>query len=403
MFYRLLIESLFRRGKRKLLAAVAVWIGVTLVVALLALSLDVGDKMNRELRSFGANIKLEPASAAIPVRVGGHELAAAVQPAFLQETQLVALKSIFWANNILDVSPRLWTRVNVQGRERAVLGLKLEKRPLHWQLVGAWPTNANECLVGANFASELQLAAGQTVRLGDTALRISGVSTTGGPEDSAIITTLPTAQRLAGLEGKISEAEISALTTPENKLAEKYRLDPKSLTSAEYERWFCTPYPGSVAADIQKAVPGSAARVVRRVSESQGVVLTRIQGLVLLLGLLALVACTLSAMGVLTSAVLERRTEVALMRAIGAHGENILRLFLTEAGLLGLAGGLLAAATGSWLGAWLVHSVFGSEAETHLALWLLSPMLGLLTALAGSALPVAHTLRQNTAEVLHGN
>lgn len=403
MFYRLLIESLLRRGRRKLLAALAVWIGVTLVVALLALSLDVGDKMNRELRSFGANIKLEPASAAIAVRVGGHELAAAVQPAFLQETQLVALKSLFWANNILDVSPRLWTKANVQGRESALLGANFEKRPLHWQLAGTWPLNAEECLLGADVARELHLAAGQTVRVGDSELRISGVVTTGGPEDSAIIAALPTVQRLSGLDGKISEAEISALTTPENKLAEKYRLDPKSLTSAEYERWFCTPYPGSVAADIQKAVPGSAARVVRRVSESQGAVLTRIQGLVLLLGLLALVACTLSTMGVLSSAVLERRTEVALMRSIGAHGENILRLFLTEAGLLGLAGGTLAAATGSWLGAWLVHAVFGSQAETHLALWLLSPLLGLFTALAGSALPVGHTLRQNTAEVLHGN
>ncbi len=403
MFFRLLIDSLLRRGSRKLLAALAVWIGVTLVVALLALSLDVGDKMNRELRSFGANIKLEPASAAIAVRVGGHELAAAVQPAFLQETQLVALKSIFWVNNILDVSPRLWTKANVQGREPALLGLNMEKRPLHWQLAGAWPPNAEECLLGADVARELHLAAGQTVRVGDAELRISGVVTTGAAEDSAIIAALPTVQRLSGLEGKISEAEISALTTPENKLAEKYRLDPKSLTSAEYERWFCTPYPGSVAADIQQAVPGSAARVVRRVSESQGVVLTRIQGLVLLLGVLALVACTLSTMGVLTSAVLERRTEVALMRAIGAHGENILRLFLTEAGLLGLAGGALAAVTGSWLGAWLVHAVFGSHAETHPALWLLSPLLGLFTALAGSALPVGHTLRQNTAEVLHGN
>jgi putative ABC transport system permease protein len=403
MFYRMLIESLMRRGSRKLLAALAVWIGVTLVVALLALSLDVGDKMNRELRSFGANIRLEPASAAIPVRVGGHELAAAVQPAFLQETQLVALKSVFWVNNILDVSPRLWTKANVQGRECALLGVKLEKRPPYWQLAGAWPTNADECLLGADVARDFHLAAGQTVRVGDTTLRISGVVTTGESEDAAIIASLATVQQLAGLEGKISEAEVSALTTPENKLADKYRLDPKALTSAEYERWYCTPYPGSVAADIQKAVPGSVARVVRRVSESQGVVLTRIQGLVLLLGLLALAACTLSTMGVLSSAVLERRTEVALMRAIGAHGENILRLFLTEAGLLGLTGGILAAATGSWLGAWLVHAVFGSQAETHAALWLLSPLLGLLTALAGSALPVAHTLRQNTAEVLHGN
>ena len=403
MFYRMLIESLRRRGSRKLLAALAVWIGVTLVVALLALSLDVGDKMNRELRSFGANIKLEPASAAIPVRVGGHELAAAVQPAFLQETQLVTLKSIFWANNLLGVSPRLWAKASVQGRDYSLLGIELDQRPSHWQLTGAWPAAPDECLLGADLARELRQTRGQTLRLGSSNFRLTGVVATGGPEDAAIIASLATVQRLTGHEGKISEAEISALTTPENKLAEKHRIDPKSLTPAEYERWFCTPYPGSVAADIQQAVPGSVARVVRRVSESQGVVLTRIQGLVLLLGLLALVACTLSTMGVLTSAVLERRTEVALMRAIGAHGESVLRLFLMEAGLLGLAGGTLAAVTGSWLGAWLLHAVFASRAETHAVLWLLSPMLGLLTALAGSALPVAHTLGQNTAEVLHGN
>ena len=403
MFYRLLIGSLLRRGKRKLLAALAVWIGVTLVVALLALSLDVGDKMNRELRSLGANIKLEPAGAALPVRVGGHELAAAVQPGYLQETQLVALKSIFWVNNILDVSPRLWARATVQGRDCPLLGVGLEKRPAHWQLTGAWPSNPEECLLGVDLARALRLTGGQTIRVSNATFRISGVVATGGPEDAALIAALTTVQQLAGLEGKISEAEISALTTPENKLAEKFQLDPKALTPAEFERWYCTPYPGSVAADIQKAVPGSVARVVRRVSESQGVVLTRIQGLVLLLALLALVACTLSAMGVLTSAVLERRTEVALMRAIGAQGENILRLFLIEAGLLGLAGGALAAVTGSWLGAWLIYAVFGSQAETHAALWLLSPILGLLTALAGSALPVRHTLNQNTAEVLHGN
>lgn len=403
MFFRMLIESVMRRGSRKLLAALAVWIGVTLVVALLALSLDVGDKMNRELRSFGANIKLEPASASIPVRVGGYELAAAVQSSYLQESQLVELKSIFWSNNILDVSPRLWTQTTVESRDCPLLGAKLDKPPAYWQLAGEWPSKQEDCLLGADLARALRLAGGETIHVGDSTLQITGVVTTGGREDAAVIAALPEVQRLAGLEGKISEAEISALTTPENKLVEKYRLDPKSLTAAEYERWFCTPYPGSVAADIQKAVPGSAARVVRRVSESQGAVLTRIEGLLLLLGILTMIASTLSTMGVLTSAVLERRTEVALMRAIGAHREKILRLFLTEASLLGLVGGTLAAATGSWLGAWLIHAVFGSQAETHLALWVLSPILGLLTALAGSALPVVHTLSQNTAEVLHGN
>ena len=63
MFLRILIESLTRRMSRKALSVLAVWIGLTLVLGLLALSLDVGDKINVELRSFGANIS-DPAPRA---------------------------------------------------------------------------------------------------------------------------------------------------------------------------------------------------------------------------------------------------------------------------------------------------------------------------------------------------
>lgn len=418
MFARLLIKSLARRRSRKVLAVLAVWTGVSLVLGLLALTLDAGDKMNRELQSFGANIKLLPATTAIAVSVGGHELATA-KSAYLEETNLDKLTDIFWANNLLGIVPRLWAKGRANGRDVSLLGVRFERQGKtwaknsapefynQWQLSGTWPVAANDCLVGSDAARVLGVGVGETIQVPaaslSVTLRVTGVVSTGGAEDAAIIAPLVTVQRLVNLPGKISEADITALTTPENKLAEKYRLDPKSLTPTEYERWFCTPYPGSVAADIQKVVPGSVARVVRRVAETQGVVLTRIKGLVGLLGLLAVIACTLSVMGVLTSAVLERRTEVALLQAIGAHGENVLRLFLAEAALLGLIGGALAAGTGLALGDWLVRSIFGSPADPHYALLIFAPLLGLLTALAASALPTWHTLRQNTAEVLHGN
>jgi putative ABC transport system permease protein len=419
MFARLLIKSLSRRRSRKVLAVLAVWVGISLVVGLLALGLDVGDKMNRELQSFGANIKLVPATAAIPVRVGGYELAASAKPAYLEETNLDKLQQIFWANNLLGVVPRLWVKGRANGQDVSLLGVRLEQHGQawaknsasefysHWQVSGTWPAATNECLIGSDAARVLGVGSGGTVQISvadrSLTLRVVGVASTGEIEDNAIFVPLPILQELANLPGKISEADISALTTPENKLAEKYRLDPKTLTPTEYERWYCTPYPGSVAADIQKAVPGSVARVVRRVAETQGAVLSRIKGLVGLLGLLAAVACTLSVMGVLTSAVLERRTEVALLQSIGAHGENVLRLFLAEAALLGLTGGALAAGTGAALGGWLVQTIFGSAADSHLALLIFAPLLGLFTALEASALPTLHTLRQNTAEVLHGN
>lgn len=423
MFIRMLIDSLARRRSRKILAALAIWIGLSLVVGMLTLSLDVGDKMSQELRAFGANIRVEPVAASVPVRVGGYELAPAAGQTFLQEGDLASLKRIFWRNNILGIVARLWTTGRISGRETPLLGVWFahsipveDAEPFttgvrqvygHWKLAGRWPAGPRECLVGEQQARRLGVTPGDTLEVaapaGTVALRVSGIATTGGPEDDAIIAPLEIVQALSGLQGRVSEADVSALTTPENALAEKYRLDPESLTPAEYERWACTPYPGSVAAEIQKAIPESVARVVRRVSRTEGAVLTRIGGLMSLLAILTLMACCLSVAGVLAAAVLERRSEVALLRAIGAHLGDVWWLFLSEAGVLGMAGGVLAAATGPLLGQWLVSTVFGSRAETHLAPALLAPLLGLLIAWVANLWPVWRTLNQNTAQVLHGN
>ena len=99
MFFRLLANSLARRMSRKLLAAFAVWVGITLILAFLAVSIDVGDKMNRELQAFGSNIRLEPVAASVPVRVGGHDVASTAPPVYLEERDLVTLKRT--KNNIL--------------------------------------------------------------------------------------------------------------------------------------------------------------------------------------------------------------------------------------------------------------------------------------------------------------
>lgn len=403
----------------------AVWIGLSLVVALVALNLDVRDRMNVELRSFGANIKVEPIESSIPVRIGGNEIASATEASTLSEGDIDGLGDIFWRNNILGVCGRLWTHARVDGQKLAVLGVTLDRelpsvggatlvtgaRQLytHWAVDGEWPSagSTRECLVGRDAAASLGVGTGDQINVttpgGATAMTVTGIVTTGGREDGAIIATLPFVQSLSGLAGRISEADISALTTPENKLAEKYNLDPKALAPAEYERWVCTPFPGSVANNIQEAIPGSAARVVRRVTETQGAVLGRIGGLMLFLAAVTLITCVLSVHGVLTSAVEERRFEMALMRAIGAHRGNILLLFLVEASILGIVGGLLAAGTGSVIGQMLSKAVFGTAPDAHPVLALLAPVLGLLIAWWGSYWTVRRVLRQDTAHVLHGS
>ncbi len=425
MFWRMLFASLARRKSRKVLAILAIWIGISLVAGLLTLSIDAGDKMNLELRSFGANIKVLPIASSIPVRIGDYQLNPLTGSAYLQEGDFSKLKAIFWGNNIVGIVPRLWTEGKVKGREVKLLGLWFEERiPVeggdpfltgarqvykHWVINGSWPSpgTRNECLVGVQLARELNVSTGGQVEV-ETAervevFRVSGIVSTGDGEDSIIIAPLSTVQMLANLKGKVSEADVSALTTPENKLAEKYRLDPKSLTPEEYDRWYCTPYPESVAFETQKTVPNSVARVVRRISETQGAVLTRIKGLMSFLAILTLLSCCLSVTGVLTSTVLERRPEVALFQAIGAHRSNVLMLFLAEAAILGFMGGVLAAMTGSWMGQWLVKVIFGGKSNMHLAVMMLSPFLGIVVAWIGHLWPVWQALNQNIVQVLHGN
>lgn len=108
MFWRMLFASLARRKSRKVLAILAIWIGISLVAGLLTLSIDVGDKMNLELRSFGANIKVLPVASSIPVRIGDYQLNPLTGSAYLQEGDFSKLKTIFWRNNIVGIVPRLW-------------------------------------------------------------------------------------------------------------------------------------------------------------------------------------------------------------------------------------------------------------------------------------------------------
>ena len=425
MFWRILFDSVVRRKSRKVLAVIAVSIGISLVVALFLLGLDAGDKMNRELSSFGANIRVLPASLSIPVKVGDYEFSASKDSAYLEESDFPKLKEIFWQNNILGIVPRLRTEVQVNGAQVSLLGVWLDYKILteggepfvtgasqvykHWALQGRWPPKdePNACLVGQTLAKKLNISIGDKIKIdvkkASMSFSVSGIVETGDSQDAAIIAPIETVQRLAGLEGKVSEADVSALTTPENKLAEKYRIDPKSLTPTEYDRWYCTPYPENVALGIQETISNSAARVVRRVSETQGAVLTQIKGLLFVLAIFVFMASCLSVMGILASAVLDRRSEVALLQAIGAQRMSIFALFLVEMAILGSFGGLLGGVAGSWIGAWLIRAIFGSKPEPHMAVILLSPFLGLLVSWIGSFFPVQKALGEDIAPVLHGN
>lgn len=86
----------------------------SLISALLAVSIDIGDKMSRELKSYGANILIEPAGqAALPALFSESSNPLSGQD-FLDEAELPNIKDIFWRNNIVGFAPMLGGEASVE-------------------------------------------------------------------------------------------------------------------------------------------------------------------------------------------------------------------------------------------------------------------------------------------------
>src|SRR5712671_1974849 len=107
MFPRLVYESFRRQTRRKLLAGVAITLGVAAATAMIAVATDIGDKISRELRSYGANLLVTPQEDTLDVEIGGVNLKPPSDGAFLNEADLPKIKGTFWHNNITAFAPML--------------------------------------------------------------------------------------------------------------------------------------------------------------------------------------------------------------------------------------------------------------------------------------------------------
>src|SRR5437016_13579399 len=115
MFVRLVYESFRRQKRRKLLAGVAVTLGVCVATAMIAVATDIGDKINRELRAIGANVAVTPQEDTLDVEIGGGNLKPPSDGAYLNEAHLPRSKGKFWRNNIVGFAPMLPVSGNLAG------------------------------------------------------------------------------------------------------------------------------------------------------------------------------------------------------------------------------------------------------------------------------------------------
>jgi putative ABC transport system permease protein len=421
MLTRIIRGSLMRRRRRKALSVAAVALGIAVATAVGTIALDVGDKVNHELRSFGANISVAPAADSLAITVGGVDYRPPGAGSYLDVSSLVNLKKIFWRHNIVAFAPFLYLPITANGQSAVLTGSWFDKtmqvdkkevfqtglKDLHptWKVEGQWPSDQGaECLVGARLARRLGIAPGQEISVAvqgsssaASQLTVRGVLETGGPEDDQLIASLATVQQWAHLEGKFRRAEVSALTKPEDQFA---RADVSRMNQVEFERWNCTPYVRSIAYQIEQAIPGAAAKPVYQVADTEGKILDRVGILMWVLAAAALLTAGLAVSSMMLATVLERRAEIGLFKSLGATDARVATFFMLEAAGIGLAGGLLGYIAGSLLAQRLSLDIFGLPASVH---WVFLPAalaLALVVTLAGSALPLGHDLKLSPALVL---
>ncbi len=419
MFVRLVYESFRRQKRRKVLAGAAITLGVTVATAMIAVATDIGDKINRELRTIGANLIVTPQEDSLDVEIGGVNLKPPTDGAFLNEADLPKIKDIFWRNNITAFAPMLPVNVEIQkdgkSQDTTLLGTYFAKdiqlgkedfvtgvRTTHpwWKAEGAWPSdNSHDVLIGERLAARLGKKAGDSVTLSGRALHVSGVLSTGGTEDDQIVAPLALAQDVLGRPGVVRRIYVSALTKPEDAFG---RRDPKSMSGAVYERWYCTPYPQAIALQLTEAISHSHAEQIRQVAQNEGAMLTRIEGLIFLITLAALFASALAVSAAMATAIFERRAEVGLMKALGAGKLAVAAVFFAEALLLALFGGIVGFGAGALLAHQIGHSIFNSQISIQPVLLPVILAIAVIVTFAGSAAAIRRAVGLDPVFALRG-
>ena len=367
---RFLIRSLDLRAAGFTLALLAVTVGAAVTTTTFSLRADLAPKMMRELRSYGPNLLVSP-----PLTADG------IAPD-LDERWVDGIAGRAPAGVEVIVSPILLTGGTADGEPVTLVGSRFEPaRALaaSWRIEGAWPDD-DGCLVGRRVARDLHLSVGEPLQLRVTGgsggeLTIRGIAETGEGEDDQVLVPLTWLQAASGRAGRVSLAALGVAG------------DAGAVEA--------------FAASLEAAAPGAVeARPLLQVSRAQGALLGKLSRMMALITAVVLILAAMCAMTTLMSIVVERESEIGLMRSMGASDGEVLLMLLGEATILGLLGGTLGLGLG-WLDArWIGMQLFGTSVPLRAAV--IPVVLGITLALCWLAviLPVRRALRVQPAAAL---
>jgi putative ABC transport system permease protein len=385
MFWRIIRRLLGANRGRLFVMLLALGAGAAVTAALLNLQIDAKRRLTTEFRAFGSNVIVSPKAPA------GGDLVGTMNDSILDAIPKSVGSSRAEATSFLYViasvrGPRGGAPVNavVAGKRR--MGI----RTASVSFIPP-PTNPDApgydlivpgdlpCTLGVQLAKQLDAHVGETISIlisdRKRTCKVSSLVETGGPEDSQITVMLDFVQRLAIQLWRISDVEIMVSGTPK-------QIDDYLVA-------------------LQKQFPDLDVRPIRQFTEAQAKIYNSISGVLNYTVGIVLLLTGLCVMAAMTNVAMERKMDVGLMKAIGGSMRRVLRLFLAEAALLGLAGGVIGAALGIFLSIGLGKAVFGVAARPRLIVYPVAVVLTVIVAIL-SAFPLRRLASIRPASVFRG-
>jgi putative ABC transport system permease protein len=385
MFWRIVRRLLIGNPGRLFVILLALGAGAAVTAALLNLQVDAKRRLTTEFRAFGPNISILPRSSDSQNEVTGtldesllNRVPESNEANPVIRNGLLALIADAYALSSNPADPSKATPVVVVGHTGSIR-IAIRNAGATQQTALEQTDAQDYCNLGLKVAAVLHINSGDQLVLrsgpAKEVCRVASVASYGGQEDEQVSVPIKIAQRLVGSPGRLSSIQVVATGTP-----------------ASVMRF---------AASLAQAIPEASVRPIRQFTEGEAKIYNRISGLLTATVAIVLLLTGLCVMAAMTNVAMERKNDVGLMKAIGGATRRVLRLFLAEAALLGLAGGLIGAAAGIFLSVWLGKEVFGVAAQPRLIVYPLAVTLTILVAIL-SAFPLRRLAGVRPASVFRG-
>ncbi len=398
MFWRMLAAAVLRRRSRATMAVVSSAVGAATMLCLTAVCVTVPAQMSAEMRQFGANLVVVPATA----EGGDAEITA---------RQAAAVGAVVTADAPARSAGYRYESVRINRTPYLLAGIDVPQvRALngHWEVEGSWP-GTGEVLVGVDVAEAAGLAVGSVVtvehRLGD-GLPGAGTSASSAPAASATETG-DAAEGTGGHQRRLRVAGVVETGAEEDDIVYATATDVEALTQQQ-RGWDVLEFSvdttaapmDRVVADVDAADAGVSARPVSKITTADTRIITMLGTLFWVVSTVVLALTVVGVSTTMTVVVSERRHEIGLRKALGASDRDIAREFRTEATAYGLVGGVVGTAVGYALAQAVSVGVFDRSVGFAPGLAAGSVLVAALVAVVAAYAPVRRASRIEPAVVL---